>query len=106
ERDGVVLHPEVGDLQGGLSPSWFTRVVLDRAPPGDSEHQQRKENPAMSVDSAAITDGTELAPNFSEGPADSGGDVEMHQRYYTFRTDAGLVAGKTASVMFTIDRPA
>jgi hypothetical protein len=59
----------------------------------------------MATD-AALTEGTELAPTFYEGPADVDGDVQMHQRYYTYRSPEGLVAGKTASVMFTVDRPA
>jgi hypothetical protein len=50
--------------------------------------------------------GTGLAPNFYEGPAEIAGDVHLHQRFFTYRVNAGLVAGKTFSVMFTIDRPA
>jgi hypothetical protein len=50
--------------------------------------------------------GTVLAPNYYEGPAEILGDVRLHQRYFTYKTDAGWVAGKTFNVMFTIERPA
>jgi hypothetical protein len=43
---------------------------------------------------------------YYDGPADVNGDVCLHQRYFTYRTDAGLVAGKNFNVMFTIKRPA
>jgi hypothetical protein len=59
----------------------------------------------MTLTADQSAGGTELAPRFYEGPQDSIDDVHMHQRYYTYQTDAGLVAGKTASMMFTIDRP-
>jgi len=56
------------------------------------------------------SDGTVLAPHYYEGPAPADfnvkGDVCLHERLYTYKTDAGLVAGWTMSVMFTIDRPA
>jgi len=33
------------------------------------------------------------------------GDVSLHARYFTYKTEAGLVAGDNFSVMFTIDQP-
>jgi hypothetical protein len=50
--------------------------------------------------------GTARVPNFFEGPTESRGDVRVHTRFFTYRTDAGLVAGAATNVMFTIDRPA
>lgn len=52
------------------------------------------------------SDGTVRAPHFLEGPAEIVGDIHLHQRFFTYRLDAGLVSGKTFSVMFTIDRAA
>jgi hypothetical protein len=43
---------------------------------------------------------------FIEGPVETQQDIHLHQRYFTYRTDAGLVAGKTFNVMFTVERPA
>lgn len=57
----------------------------------------------MSVQVRAT--GTAEAPNYYDGPSDVAGDVSVNQRFYTFATDAGLVAGKTMNVTFTIDRP-
>jgi hypothetical protein len=56
--------------------------------------------------SAGAAQGTALVPRFYEGPADIQGDVHLQQRYFTYQTEAGWVAGKTFNVMFTIDRPA
>src|SRR6266516_5614783 len=50
-------------------------------------------------------DGT-VDATYYEGHAHADGDERMNIRYYTYRTDAGLVAGATTSVMFTVDRPA
>jgi hypothetical protein len=50
--------------------------------------------------------GTERVVNWTEGPNDVDGDVKIHQRFYSEETQAGLVVGKTLSILFTIDRPA
>jgi hypothetical protein len=50
-------------------------------------------------------EGTVLAPTYYEGPFVIQDDVHIRRRYYTYRTEEGLVAGTTLSVMFTIDRP-
>jgi hypothetical protein len=50
--------------------------------------------------------GTVQVPSFHEGPTHAQGDVQLQQRYFTYKTDAGIVAGCDMSVMFTIDRPA
>src|SRR5688572_6851454 len=34
------------------------------------------------------------------------GDICLHTRLYTYKTDTGVVAGWTMSVMFTVERPA
>jgi hypothetical protein len=47
---------------------------------------------------------TAANPSYYDGPTDVIGDVVVNQRYYTYPTDVGLVAGKTMSVAFTIDR--
>ena len=57
------------------------------------------------MSTAVSGEGTVLAPTYYEGPADDTGDVHLSGRYYTYRTDDGLVAGATTSIMFTIDRP-
>ncbi|MEP7242922.1 MAG: hypothetical protein ABI885_04475 [Gammaproteobacteria bacterium] len=46
------------------------------------------------------------ARTYYEGPADINCDERVHQRYFTYHTDQGLVAGVDCSVMFTIDRQA
>jgi len=51
-------------------------------------------------------EGTVSAPRYSEAFADAHGDERLHGRYFTYKTDAGLVAGCAISVTFTIDRPA
>lgn len=50
--------------------------------------------------------GTVQARRYYEGPSDIRGDVRVHGRFFTYRTDAGLVSGCAFNVMFTIDRPA
>ena len=49
---------------------------------------------------------TALNPNYYEGPAETHADVGLHQRYYTYPTERGWVAGKCFNVTFAIDRPA
>jgi hypothetical protein len=44
--------------------------------------------------------------SYSEGPAETIGDVSLRQRFYTQAADAGELVGKTLNVMFTLDRPA
>jgi uncharacterized protein YndB with AHSA1/START domain len=51
-------------------------------------------------------EGTVQAPRYLEGPAEVVGDVHLRIRYFTYRTDKGLVAGRNTSHLFTIDRPA
>jgi hypothetical protein len=48
--------------------------------------------------------GTVPDPSYYGGPADIDGDVHLHQRYFTYKTHAGWVGGKTFNVMFTVDR--
>jgi hypothetical protein len=50
--------------------------------------------------------GTERVVNWTDGPSDVDGDVKIHQRFYSEDTEAGVVVGKTLSILFTIDRPA
>src|SRR5882762_8384826 len=50
--------------------------------------------------------GTERVVNWTDGPRDVDGNVQIHQRFYTEDTDVGKVVGKTLSVLFTIDTPA
>ena len=57
------------------------------------------------LSSVGATQGTALAPRFYEGPMDIQGDVQLHQRFFAYKTDPGWVTGKTFNVMFTIDRP-
>ncbi len=45
-------------------------------------------------------------PNIYEGPADRVGDVKLHQRFFSYSTGSGWVAGKTLNVAFTVDHPA
>jgi len=44
--------------------------------------------------------------NYHEGPSEVHGDVRLHQRYFTYKTASGWVAGKTFNVMLSLDRPA
>jgi hypothetical protein len=44
--------------------------------------------------------------SYVEGPADHQGDVYLQAKYFTCRSDIGMVAGCDFNVMFTIDRPA
>jgi len=53
-----------------------------------------------------IAEGTGQAPHYYEGPTHIHGDVRLHQRLFSYETNAGLVAGWNMSVMFTIDRSA
>jgi hypothetical protein len=57
-----------------------------------------------------LVEGTVGAPNYYEGPAAADfnvkGDVCLHERLYTYRTEAGLVVGWTMSVMFTVEQSA
>jgi hypothetical protein len=50
--------------------------------------------------------GTERVVNWTEALSDAHGDVKIHQRFYSEDTQAGMVVGKTLSILFTIDRPA
>ena len=50
--------------------------------------------------------GTVRVPRYYDGPEDVHGDVILKQRYFTYRTDMGIVAGCDMNVMFTLDRPA
>jgi hypothetical protein len=58
------------------------------------------------VSGTALIEGTVHAPEYYEGLSDINGDAYQHRRYFTYRTNAGLVTGTTTSVMFTIERPA
>jgi len=58
----------------------------------------------MSLDNHPA-DGTVLAPTYYEGPTDVNDDVRLQQRYFTYKTDVGWMAGKTFDVTFTVDRP-
>jgi uncharacterized protein YndB with AHSA1/START domain len=49
---------------------------------------------------------TVSAPTYYEGPGAVDGDVQLRIRCFTYQTDAGLVAGRNTSEIFTIDRPA
>jgi hypothetical protein len=42
---------------------------------------------------------------YYDGPALVGGDISVRRRYFTIRTETGIVAGSDLNVMFTIDRP-
>lgn len=53
-----------------------------------------------------IPQGTQPVVNWTEGPSDVDGDVKIHQRFYSEATRAGVVVGKTLSILFSIDRPA
>ena len=53
-----------------------------------------------------IPQGMEPVVNWTEGPSDVDGDVKIHQRFYSEATPAGVVVGKTLSILFSIDRPA
>src|SRR4051794_30240256 len=52
------------------------------------------------------SDGTVQAPTYYDGPADVTGDVHLRIRYFTYQTEAGMVAGRNTNEMFTIERPA
>lgn len=52
------------------------------------------------------TEGTVLRPKFYEGPSEALDDIYLHQRFFTYRSDAGLISGKTFKVRFVVDRPA
>jgi uncharacterized protein YndB with AHSA1/START domain len=52
------------------------------------------------------TAATAQNPKYYDGPAETQGDVRLHQRYFTYPSDAGWVAGKCFNAMFTIERPA
>jgi len=43
---------------------------------------------------------------YYEGPAEVTSDVRLHQRFFAYETDAGMVGGADFNVMFAIDRPA
>jgi hypothetical protein len=62
------------------------------------------ESEEMSIE--ATTAGTVQVPTYHEGLADVHGDMRQHLRYFTYPTDAGLVAGTVTSVVFTIERSA
>src|SRR5579859_7046309 len=46
------------------------------------------------------------ARTYYDGPSHINADEQIHARYFTYRTEAGLVAGDSLSVLFVIDRPA
>jgi hypothetical protein len=50
--------------------------------------------------------GTAAAPNYYDGLDEIDGDVRQNTRLFTYRAEAGLIAGNRTSVSFTIDRPA
>lgn len=43
---------------------------------------------------------------YYDGPSDVTGDVRLRYRYFTYRVEAGLVAGVATTVRFTLDAPA
>jgi hypothetical protein len=49
--------------------------------------------------------GSVRSPKYFEGPASLTDDVCLRHRYFTYATNAGIVAGADFSVMFTVDRP-
>jgi hypothetical protein len=61
---------------------------------------------SLSTRQQRTADGTVQVTQFHEGPAHMQDDVQLHQRYFTYKTDAGIVAGCDMTAMFTIDRPA
>jgi len=61
---------------------------------------------SVAISGGSSAAGTALSPKYFEGPVYGKDDVRMHQRYFTYQADAGLVTGKNSNVMFTIDRPA
>jgi hypothetical protein len=48
---------------------------------------------------------TALAPTWHEGPVERHDDVRLNRRWFSYDSEAGLVAGSILNVMFTIDRP-
>src|SRR5262249_29887262 len=50
--------------------------------------------------------GTAVAPNYYDGIDEIQGDIRQNTRLFTYRCEAGLVAGNRTSVSFSIDRPA
>jgi hypothetical protein len=58
------------------------------------------------VNQQQTAEGTVTTPTFYDGPAEVQGDEKLHQRFFTYRTDAGLVVGYELNVMFTLERPA
>lgn len=53
-----------------------------------------------------VLERTVLDRKYFDGPEHVNGDECVRQRYFTYPTAEGLVAGVAAGVMFTIDRPA
>jgi hypothetical protein len=45
------------------------------------------------------------ARTYYEGPQAITADAQVHRRYFTYRTETGIVAGSDVSVMFAIDSP-
>lgn len=52
-----------------------------------------------------LPEGSVREPTYYEGPEDIQGDVRLRGRYFTYRTELGLVAGCNTSILFAIDRP-
>jgi hypothetical protein len=63
-------------------------------------------DPEPGAQAAADDEGTPTAPAFHDGRSYNDGDVHLRSRFFTFRGNDGLVAGKELNVMFTLDRPA
>ena len=59
----------------------------------------------MTVNTFFI-DATAVPRTYYEGFSDINTDEKIHQHYFTAPSESGLVAGVSASVMFTVDKPA
>jgi hypothetical protein len=51
----------------------------------------------------AVTARTTAGRTYSEGPSIVNGDELLSSRFYTYRSDAGFVAGESITVNFTLD---
>jgi hypothetical protein len=56
--------------------------------------------------SDARPQGTARTPKYYDGYEDVDGDFRQRLRYYTYRTERGVVAGAVVNVTFTLERPA
>lgn len=59
----------------------------------------------MTVNTFHI-ESTHQGRTYSAAPSHDGGDERIRQRYFTYQTDKGLVAGVSVNVLFTLQRPA